>query len=189
MSGDIKREIDKRIESIKKIAQSGEMTRGKLDQIETVLRDLARHKTWWADELYPAPESGELQARYLISQEPDETYALYLNVMRPGKKILPHNHTTWACIAAVEGTEYNYVYERTAPGASTLRKVDTIEVSPGHSIGLLADDIHAVQIEGERPIRHLHLYGRSLETLTERVAFDLDSGTSAIMDIGVKTRS
>lgn len=189
MSDDIKNEIRKRIESIRKIAQNGEMTRSKLDQIEAVVRDLASHKSWWEKEMYPAPENGELQARYLISQEPDQTCALYLNVMRPGKKIMPHNHTTWACIAAVEGTEYNYVYERTAPGASTLRKVDTIEVSPGHSIGLLAEDIHAVQIEGEQPIRHLHLYGRALETLTERITFDLESGTSTIMDIGVKTRS
>ena len=187
MSDAIKREIRDRIESIKKIAQNGDMDRNKLDQIEAVLRNLASHPDWWSAQTYPAPEGGELQARYLISEEPDQTIALYLNVMRPGKKIVPHNHTTCAFIASVEGTEYNYDYERTAPVAYTLRKVSTVEVSPGRSIGLLADDIHAVQIEGDQPIRHLHLYGRALETLTERMAFDLDTGTSKIMDIGVKT--
>ena len=181
-------EINATIKNIKNIAQTGEFTRQRLDQIEAQVRALAANTSWWSEDLYPAPPEGELQSRYLISEDPDKSYALYLNVMRPGKKIGPHNHTTWACIAAVEGTEFNYVYERTAPGASTLKQVKTVEVTPGHSIGLMADDIHAVQIKGEDPIRHLHMYGRALETLTERMAFDLEKGTCAMMDIGVKTK-
>ena len=188
MKSSIKSEIDSYIQNIKNIALTGDMTRDRLTTIEGILREMAAHSAWWNADDFPAPAEQQLQARYLISEEPDQTIALYLNVMRPGKKILPHNHTTWACIAAVEGTEFNYVYERTAPGASTLVCVETVELSPGRSIGLLADDIHAVEIEGVEPIRHLHLYGRSLETLTERIAFDLETGTSKIMDIGVKTK-
>ena len=181
-------EINIRIKNIKNIAQNGELSREKLSEIESQVRDLASNKSWWSDDLYPAPAVGELQARYLISEDSDKSYALYLNVMRPGKKIVPHNHTTWACIAAVEGSEINYVYERTGPASSTLKQVATVEVSPGTSIGLMADDIHAVHIEGAQPIRHLHMYGKALETLTERMAFDLENGTCAVMDIGVKTQ-
>jgi predicted metal-dependent enzyme (double-stranded beta helix superfamily) len=180
-------EISTQIENIKKIVQNGQFSRDKLALVEAEVREMAAHSEWWSTDLYPVPVEGELQARYLISEDFDKSYALYLNVMRPGKKIVPHNHTTWACIAAVEGTEFNYVYERTSPNASTLSHVSTVEVTPGTSIGLMPDEIHAVRIVGDQPIRHLHMYGRALETLTERIAFDLEKGTCAVMDIGVKT--
>lgn len=188
MSNPHQSKINIHIKNIKKIAHNGLFSRDNLTLVETVVRDLASHREWWSAELYPAPAEGDLQARYLISEDPDKSFALYLNVMRPGKKIIPHNHTTWACIAAVEGVELNYVYERTSPGAPTLKQVATVEVSPGTSIGLMPDDIHAVKIEGDQPIRHLHMYGRALETLTERMAFDLENGTCSVMDIGVKTQ-
>lgn len=178
--------------NLAKLETTSTVTREGLNKVLNGLIEIAAHKDWWSNEQYAEPIEGELQARHFIYEDPDNTYALYLNVMKPGKQVLPHNHTTWACIAAVEGVENNYLYDRkddgTQPGLAKLDLVGEKRVGPGEGIALLADDIHSVEIQGDSTIRHLHMYGLALEKLTERRVFDTQNDTCKIMSAGVKTQ-
>ena len=168
------------------------LDRSVLAEIKESLVRLAGNRSFWDDPAYPDPQGDERQNRFLIAQDGPDGLSLYLNVMKPGKKIPPHNHTTWACIAAVVGNEQNYLYDRLDDGSvlgrAEIRRKDHVEVKPGTGIALMPDDIHHVEIEGTRAIRHLHFYGRPLENLTERLTFDQEAGTCRLMGIGVKTK-
>jgi predicted metal-dependent enzyme (double-stranded beta helix superfamily) len=180
------------IADVKGIIANRPVDRPTAARVLEVLKGLAAQPELWPAADFPAPGEDTRQARYLVTEDPDSTFALYLNTMLPGRKIPPHNHTTWACIAGIEGEEHNTVYERvddrSREGHAELRKQEMVVVAAGSGIAMLPDDIHSVDIVGDRPIRHLHLYGRALETLTDRVTYDLEAKTVKPMPIGVQTR-
>ncbi len=173
------------------LSDAKEIDRECLDEIRRQLLTLAAKPELWSEEDYPAPPEGELQNRYFVAGQPDGGISLYLNVLRSGKTVPPHDHTTWACIAAVEGVEHNMFYsrtdDRTVDGKATLVQDKVIAVGPGDAIAMMPDDIHNFEVRGDQVTRHLHFYGRPLETLSERKAFDMEKGTYKIMDVGVKT--
>lgn len=177
--------------NVQAILKNHHLDHDSLAQIREQLIELAGQSSLWSASDFAQSTGDTLHARYLVAQAGDMT--LYLNVMRPGNKTPPHNHTTWACIAAVSGDEQNFLYERiddaSVAGKAELRQTAHITVAPGGGVALMPDDIHHVEIVGDEAIRHLHLYGRPLETLDERLSFDMDAGTCKVMDIGVKTRS
>jgi predicted metal-dependent enzyme (double-stranded beta helix superfamily) len=157
------------------------LSRDALADIARKLEGLAAQRHLWSESEFRSPTEAERQKRYLVSEQPDRTFALYLNAMHRGRRVPPHNHTTWACIAAVEGCEMNYLYDRlddgSAPGKARLREREQVRVEPGRSIALMPDDIHAVANADAPVIRHIHFYGRALEVLDRRFVFDLAAGT------------
>ena len=117
---------------------------------------LARQTELWTSDRFHDPKPDELQVRHFVREDPDQSYALYLNVLRPGKKIFPHNHTSWACVAAVVGQEHNTLHEIVEGGLrvgpAKLRKLEEIVVEPGRGIAMLPDDIHSVVVGGDHSV-------------------------------------
>ncbi|RYP49685.1 hypothetical protein DL770_011145 [Monosporascus sp. CRB-9-2] len=176
------RAVHQTLVAIRAIAAQDGITHASLARIADRLQELAAQEALFPLDAFPPPAAGDADAssRYLLHGEPDQTFALYLNSINPGKTTPPHNHTTWAVIVALEGQELNRVYTRTDDGRdperATLALSREVVVQPGTPITFLDDDIHSIHVVGNAPTRHFHLYGRALETLTGRVGYDLATG-------------
>lgn len=164
------------VERIRAIAASQGVTRASLEAIKAEMLELASHENLFPSANFPPPPVGEIGAqRYLLQEDADHRFALYLNALNPGNSSKPHNHTTWAVVVSVEGQEHNTVY-RQVPGALEVER--EIMVEPGTGIALLADDIHAIATPGNTPTRHLHMYGLALEELDNRMGYDAATGVA-----------
>ncbi len=176
--------IKETMDRIRAIAAQG-VDRASLELIAAELRQLAAHADWFPLEEFPSAvaEAGPdaPSSRYMLHKEDDDSFALYLNSLNPGKNSAPHNHGTWAVIVGLDGEELNRVYARTDdrsdPQRATLAVRKEIVVRPGGDhAAFLDDDIHSIHVQGQRATRQFHLYGRALETLTERQGYDLETG-------------
>lgn len=134
-------------------------------------------------ELFPSSAftvvPGRPSSIYRLAEDVDGGYALYLSLGDPGKAQPPHDHTTWAIIAGVQGNERNEVYARhpsADPLRDTLTHVRRVDVGPGSSIVLGPDDVHTIELIGDEPGAHLHFYGLALDRLAGRVVFESTAG-------------
>jgi predicted metal-dependent enzyme (double-stranded beta helix superfamily) len=174
--------VNSTLHDIRTILAQDALSRHQLDQVKQRLAQLAANTQLFPEQDFPPPdEHEESSTRYrLNADEGDQELALYLNALLPGKSTLPHNHTTWAAIAAIEGEEINRLYQRQDDASQTshadLQLLQEVVVAPGHPIAFLPDDIHSIHVTGNQATRHLHLYGRPLETLVDRIAIDPITG-------------
>lgn len=180
-----RQQVAELVAGAKQILAERRLSREAIADIAGMLEALAAKHHLWSEVDFPFPTEAERQKLYLIGEEPDRSFALYLSIMCRGRRVPPHNHTTWACIAAVEGCEFNQLYDRVDDGSKAgqaiLREGRRVRVEPGCSIALMPDDIHAVANVDAPMIRHIHFYGRALEVLDQRLIFDLAAGTCKTM--------
>jgi predicted metal-dependent enzyme (double-stranded beta helix superfamily) len=161
------------------------IVRSTLREILRRLEKLAAKQYLWSTSAYPNPIQSRQSILYSISEEEDRSFALYLHVACPRSTVPPHNHATWACIAAVEGCEDNYLYkpERgTFPnGKSFIKPAGFVAVRPGSGMVVMPRDIRAVGNSGKSFGRHLYFCGQAVETLTSRIQYNLVRHTAKVM--------
>ena len=169
------------VDQAREIEKTG-VTHANLDKIGGLLADLARRADLFPQDEFPLGSDGGI---YRLSEDPDHRFALYASAGGPGKKVPPHNHTTWAVIAGVHGAERNVVYDRLDNGARDgfvqLREAPAKEktLKNGDFISYLPDDFHHIETPaGSGTALHLHFYGLGLDHLPDRVSVDMASGTA-----------
>ena len=169
------------VDQARRIEQGGVST-ATLEKIGGLLASLAGRADLFPQDEFPLGADGGI---YRLSEDPDHRFALYASAGGAGKKVPPHNHTTWAIIAGVHGAERNVVYERLDSGAREdvvqLREAPAKEktLRRGDVICYLPDDFHHIETPaGSGDALHLHFYGLSLEHLPNRVSVDMATGTA-----------
>lgn len=170
------------MDRVKSIEREQGVTRPALDAIMGEMMTLAAQEALFPAAEFPPPPAGEKGSkRYLLQEDPDGRFALYLLALNPGNSTKPHDHTTWAVVTAVDGQELNRVYRRTddasVAGRAQLEMVREVMVEPGRGIALMPEDIHSIHTFGTGTTRHLHVYGLALEKLDQRQGFDTEQGT------------
>jgi predicted metal-dependent enzyme (double-stranded beta helix superfamily) len=170
------------IDRIREIDAEHGVTRASLDAIKTeMLRLAAQQHLFPSAEFVPPPDGEAGSRRYLLHEDPDGRFALYMLALNPGNETRPHDHTTWAVVTAIEGQELNRVYRRTddgsVPGRCRIELEREVMVEPGTGIALMPEDIHSIHTHGTQSTRHLHVYGLALEKLDQRMAYEPETGT------------
>ena len=180
LSPRLEREVANTIEAVRALTQDG-VTRPVLQQVMHRLEELAQMKELFPRAEFPPPD-GPTNILYQIASDADGRYTLYVSCANRGKQTPPHNHATWAAIAAIEGEERNRLYRRMDDRSSNdfvdLEFTHEHVVKPGQPISLMPADIHSIHVEREEPAIHLHLYGRRLEDLKARLQFDMAARTA-----------
>ena len=167
------------IQTVRAIEAQYGVTRETLERIKPVLVSLASRT-----ELFPPGSFGNLPGRpgtlFHLAEDPDGRFALYGSAGAPGKAQPPHNHTTWACIAGVYGDEHNVFYDRVddrmVESEGRLAKSGELTVVKGNACAFLPDDFHTIEVVNGKESLHLHLYGKTLEDLPERIYFPASTG-------------
>ncbi|MBC7802840.1 MAG: sulfurtransferase, partial [Candidatus Parcubacteria bacterium] len=173
------RAVEALIARVRAIESAEGVTRASLKRIKAELIALATRS-----ELFPAAHFANVPGRsgtiYHLAEDPDGRFALYGSAGVPGKAQPPHNHTTWASIAGVYGDERNVFYERVdrgeTHGEGKLQLSHELTIRRGNACAMLPDDFHTIEVTSPTESLHLHLYGRTLEDLPDRITFPSSSG-------------
>lgn len=148
-----------------------------LESVKTELMKLCERRDLFSAHHYPLPTDGGIDSNYLIYEEEGGDFALYVNSSRPGQASRPHDHGgTWAVVAAVAGEETHRLFKPPTSETAMPELAATITVKPGCAVSLLPEGIHAIQASSDKPLLHLHLYGKGFAWQGQRREYDLEAG-------------
>lgn len=168
--------LDVFVEDLRSVVASARSQERLLMRLRPFVRRFALSKSWLLPRHYETePDQGN--GVHLLHEEPDHSLAVAAVTWLPGHETPPHDHGTWAVVAAVEGPEANTFWrrldDRTRAGYAELERIDAKVLSIGDVIAMPEDAIHSVANETKDTTMTLHVYGRNLQ-YSERFEFDIE---------------
>ena len=172
--------IEYSISRIREILSNG-INVSELEAAKRELMTLCTKEHLFPRAEFPVPTGDLTERTFLVHEDDNGEYALYVNSGGPGQYSGPHNHGgSWAIVAAIEGEETHrlYVDEGSDPesGVAKIRQAAEITVKPGTAVSIMPEGIHSIDA-GDKPLLHLHLYGKGFSSQMERMEFDLEAGS------------
>lgn len=170
------------VERVRMLEKDQGVTRASLEDIKAVLLALATHTALFPEEDFTTDkdDKGNFPI-HRLAEDDDHRLAMYMSTSIGAKDVPPHDHTTWAVIVSVQGTEENRFYDKvgdfSVPGKGQIKHAGGTTVRPGVGVCLMPEDVHSIHPRNERPALILHMYGRGLDHLPNRVTFNMAEGT------------
>lgn len=132
----------------------------------------------WLPEEFARPDPQYYQ-QYLLHADPQDRFSVVSFVWGPGQKTPVHNHTVWALIGMLRGSEQGERFELGGPG-EPMRALGTEVLHPGEidQVSPTIGDIHRVSnVYADRVSISIHVYGGNIGRITRSV-FDANTGAT-----------
>ncbi|KAL7494319.1 hypothetical protein ACHAWT_003048 [Skeletonema menzelii] len=100
----------------------------------------------------------------MILHADDDTTVLWAQIP-PRFQSAVHDHSIWANILPLTGSEKNIIFEEDNSPGNKLNVVKEVVVHPGEILKLPADAIHCIENTSDFPARALHVYGGNFKTI------------------------
>ncbi|AHG65204.1 cysteine dioxygenase family protein [Advenella mimigardefordensis] len=140
-----------------------------LESGRSLLGDLVANDVWLPEQF--AQPHPQYYQQYLLHADPLDRYSVVSFVWGPGQKTPIHNHTVWALIGMMRGSERSELFAVPKPD-EPMQLVNTDTLSPGDidMVSPRLGDIHRVSnVFDDRVSISIHVYGGNIGRISRHV--------------------
>lgn len=148
-----------------------------LEQGRPLLAELIREDNWLPDAF--AKPHPEYYQQYLLYCDPQERFSVISFVWGPGQKTPVHDHTVWALIGMLRGSEQGERFAVPTEG-EPMRTLGNDVLEPGEidCVSPRLGDIHRVSnVYDDRVSVSIHVYGGNIGRI-QRHVYDAATGAA-----------
>ncbi|MFW8566268.1 cysteine dioxygenase [Orrella sp. 11846] len=148
-----------------------------LEKGRSILQELVANDDWLPEEF--AQPHPEYYQQYLLHEDPQDRFSVVSFVWGPGQSTPIHDHTVWALIGMMRGSERAENFELGEPGTPMKSLgVDILEPGVVESLRPVTGDTHKVSnVYDDRVSISIHIYGGNIGKIARHV-FDAQTSTT-----------